>query len=252
LASQSFGSYTVTVEGVGGLPGEATFYSERAIRMGGEIPHPAGHRLWRDCYCHVSANPGDGIKLTVDGVVPNTEYDLRIYDMDPAAGASTINSWSPTGNTTGTSANIDLIRNPPPQVVDTPSHYVTLRVKASDTTLEVFGTTVSGFGGVRLNAFELFAVSAGLLGDFNNNSSVDAADYVTWRNNAGTSNTLPNDGGIGGTIGTDHYNLWRANFGKVGSGSSAASTAVPEPSCMTLLFAMAIGAVAVVRRSVPR
>jgi hypothetical protein len=32
-----------------------------------------------------------------------------------------------------------------------------------------------------------------LVGEYNGNGSVDAADYVVWRKNQGTSNPLPND-----------------------------------------------------------
>src|SRR6185369_6538806 len=39
-------------------------------------------------------------------------------------------------------------------------------------------------------------VAPGLNGDFNSDGKVDAADYVMWRNNDGTSNALPNDNGL--------------------------------------------------------
>jgi hypothetical protein len=73
-----------------------------------------------------------------------------------------------------------------------------------------------------------------LTGDYNENGIVDAADYVVWRKNLDTTNTLPNDE-IGGTIGPDHYSQWRANFGESLSGS-ALSSAVPEP--MTWILAL--------------
>jgi hypothetical protein len=60
-----------------------------------------------------------------------------------------------------------------------------------------------------------------LLGDWNLNGKVDAADYVKWRNDPA------GNGGAGG------YDTWRANFGNPpGSGSGAG--AVPEPSVMML------------------
>jgi hypothetical protein len=68
-------------------------------------------------------------------------------------------------------------------------------------------------------------------GDYNGDGNVDAADYIVWRKNQGTMNTLSNDNGIGGTIGMAHYNLWRSNFGTTaGSGSTLNAGAVPEPT----------------------
>jgi hypothetical protein len=74
-----------------------------------------------------------------------------------------------------------------------------------------------------------------LTGDYNDNGVVDAADYVVWRDNAGTTNTLPNDD-IGGTIGPAHYEQWRANFGISNIGAGLGSAAVPEPAAVTLLL----------------
>jgi hypothetical protein len=79
-------------------------------------------------------------------------------------------------------------------------------------------------------------------GDYNDNSVVDAADYVVWRNNQGTGLTLPNDSN-GGTIGTTHYNAWRANFGNVAVGS-----AVPEPGSLAGFASFAAIAVWLRRR----
>jgi T5SS/PEP-CTERM-associated repeat protein len=83
-------------------------------------------------------------------------------------------------------------------------------------------------------------VVAGLPGDFNNNGVVDAADYVMWRNNAGSTTALPNDS-IGGTIGPAQYNEWRAHFGQTsGSGASAitnGSADVPEPAAAFFVIA---------------
>jgi hypothetical protein len=58
-----------------------------------------------------------------------------------------------------------------------------------------------------------------LPGDFNNNGTVDAADYVLWRNGG----PLANDPTPG--VQPDDYNYWRANFGRtVGAGSHAEGT----------------------------
>jgi autotransporter-associated beta strand protein len=72
-------------------------------------------------------------------------------------------------------------------------------------------------------------VSVGVPGDFNNDNSVDAADYVTWRTSPGTY------------AGTPGYNLWRSNFGATGPGAGGGTglgvgATVPEPSSVALLM----------------
>jgi hypothetical protein len=76
----------------------------------------------------------------------------------------------------------------------------------------------------------------GVPGDFNDDGNVDAADYVIFRKYAGTMTALPNDDGIGGTVGTAHYDLWRDHFGESAPGAGTAAGAVPEPSCLLLVL----------------
>jgi hypothetical protein len=59
----------------------------------------------------------------------------------------------------------------------------------------------------------------GLAGDYNNNSTVDAADYVLWRDNPAAFGGSPAG-----------YDTWRANFGKSVGGGSGVLSAVPEPA----------------------
>src|SRR5690606_29383320 len=97
----------------------------------------------------------------------------------------------------------------------------------------------SGLIDLEIEFIEVWLNSAGLDGDFNDDGSVDAADYVVWRKNAGTTNTLPNDGGIPGAIGTAHYDLWRANFGQSGGSEAGSAGVVPEPASWLLAVVMA-------------
>jgi outer membrane protein assembly factor BamB len=68
-------------------------------------------------------------------------------------------------------------------------------------------------------------------GDFNNNGTVDAADYVVWRNGLGTTYTQAD------------YHAWRANFGATAAGAAAVvdtfananSATIPEPGTLGLL-----------------
>jgi hypothetical protein len=90
------------------------------------------------------------------------------------------------------------------------------------------------------NNVVLSVVTAGLPGDYNQNGTVDAADYTVWRDNLGSGASLPNDDTPG--VGQDDYDRWKTNFGNVaagsgvGSGSGAGSSAaVPEPATIGLL-----------------
>ena len=67
-------------------------------------------------------------------------------------------------------------------------------------------------------------------GDFNSDGTVDAADYVVWRN------------GLGPIYTQVDYNVWRAHFGQT-AGSGAAlpsaqplSAVVPEPATIAVLM----------------
>jgi hypothetical protein len=53
-------------------------------------------------------------------------------------------------------------------------------------------------------------------GDYNDDFTVDAADYVVWRK-AGATDTLPNDP-TAGTVDQSDYDLWRTNFGMATAG----------------------------------
>jgi hypothetical protein len=99
-----------------------------------------------------------------------------------------------------------------------------------------------------IDSWRFTTPAAGLLGDFNEDGTVDAADYVIYRKNEGTTNTLPNDNGIGGTVGAAHYELWRANFGNANAGAGASAPgAVPEPAAW-LLGILGAGLVGLCRR----
>ena len=65
-----------------------------------------------------------------------------------------------------------------------------------------------------------------LVGDYNNDGIVDAADYVVWRQGLGVT-YMPND-----------YEVWRPHFGQTAGSSSGASAnaAVPEPATLVLMI----------------
>jgi hypothetical protein len=70
-----------------------------------------------------------------------------------------------------------------------------------------------------------------ILGDYNDDGTVDAADYVVWRKT--DSGNSPG------------YTDWQENFGEVmgggSAGASASQTGVPEPATLVLLIIAAAG-----------
>ena len=99
-------------------------------------------------------------------------------------------------------------------------------------------------------------LAPGLAGDFNNDGSVDAADYAVWRDNLGSSYELNGNGAESGAsqgvVDLADYEFWKANFGHTRGGMAqpAANLLVPEPPSMALaLFAVAGSIVVGCRRS---
>jgi hypothetical protein len=74
-------------------------------------------------------------------------------------------------------------------------------------------------------------VASGLLGDFNEDDKVDAADYVIWRKNETANNPLPNDNGV--ATQAERFELWKANFGEM-PGAGGGAGAIPEPASAAL------------------
>jgi hypothetical protein len=74
-------------------------------------------------------------------------------------------------------------------------------------------------------------------GDYNGNGSVDAADYVLWRDGGALLNEVADPG----TVSPADYTEWRARFGGTGPvPSGGALNAVPEPaSALLILFGLA-------------
>jgi hypothetical protein len=97
--------------------------------------------------------------------------------------------------------------------------------------------------------FQLTALPT-VLGDYNGNHVVDAADYALWRKALGTRTNLAADGSNDGIINQLDYTFWQQRFGNPlapGAGSSAAS--IPEPGTLVLISAAAFTFPMALRRS---
>jgi probable HAF family extracellular repeat protein len=110
------------------------------------------------------------------------------------------------------------------------------------------GRTIAGYGRNPSGENEYWVAHLGtaenipLSGDYNSDGTVDAADYVVWRNSLGQAGAaLAADGDASGIIDTNDYNIWRSHFGQsavVASSISAVPSSgiptVPEPSAIVL------------------
>ncbi|MEX2168636.1 MAG: autotransporter-associated beta strand repeat-containing protein [Pirellulales bacterium] len=88
----------------------------------------------------------------------------------------------------------------------------------------------------------LSLAAAGLIGDYNQNGAVDAADYTMWRNTRGSTTNLVADGNGNNQIDVGDYTVWRQNFGYTSGNGSAtnAKAAVPEPATTVMLLIVAV------------
>lgn len=79
---------------------------------------------------------------------------------------------------------------------------------------------------------------ANLPGDFNEDGSVDAADYTIWRDNLGNTVTPYTEGDADGNGIVDNadYDLWVTNYGATSASTSSKINAVPEPISMLLFL----------------
>jgi len=158
-------------------------------------------------------------------VFRSNNFDETVAGMLLTQGADTIGF----GQVTGTLAS-NLVANnnfgtgtTPSSIFDRRVGPYTLVVAGPDATNNV--AVIKGIGVAYDVTYDISAAPVPVPGDYNHNGTVDAADYVLWREGdpAADSN--------GDTV-VDQidYDFWRANFGNPGPGAGTNSGgAVPEP-----------------------
>jgi hypothetical protein len=95
------------------------------------------------------------------------------------------------------------------------------------------GTPFSRVVGARIDmgAVEMAPSGPALVGDYNLNHSVDAADYVLWRKTNNTSVSQPYDGADGdgnSAVNANDYTVWRSHFGNTSPGAGSAAQALND------------------------
>lgn len=103
--------------------------------------------------------------------------------------------------------------------------------------------SISYLGGTGNDVVLSLMASAALLGDYNADGIVDAADYTVWRDNFGESITLPGEdpSQTPGQVTDEDYAVWSANYGSTLPTQSL--QAVPEAGSVAMLAIFFLGSV---------
>ncbi|TWT36602.1 hypothetical protein KOR34_15080 [Posidoniimonas corsicana] len=100
----------------------------------------------------------------------------------------------------------------------------------------------SGDGDLRVEWNVSGALTVPLVGDFNLDGAVDAADYTVWRDNAGSvGEDLAGDANQDQVVDEADYVAWHENYGRSAGVGALEQTAAPEPAAAALLLATLCG-----------
>jgi hypothetical protein len=164
-------------------------------------------------------------------------------------GGSLFVSGDLSGNGGSLSSSVAILDNETPffHATDTTTFAAKSQV---DVVMNAFLTGIGQFDDVTLGVFtQRFDQTGppGLLGDYNDDGFVSAADYVVYRNRkAGIGgNTLVNEFATQGLVTVDDYHFWKMQYGPgAASGSSRGVAAeVPEPAAAALWLGALAGIV---------
>ena len=99
---------------------------------------------------------------------------------------------------------------------------------------------VSG-GRIDIGAFEVQLVTPSLVGDYNLDGAVNAADYTVWRDSVGqTGPGLPADGNGDNSVNNADLTVWQSNYG---ASAPSMATTIPEPTAGALVALISTAAV---------
>ncbi|MEN1678818.1 MAG: LamG-like jellyroll fold domain-containing protein [Planctomycetota bacterium] len=149
--------------------------------------------------------------MTIDTAVTPTFLQREHYFDDVAIGTTFESVQSVavprlTLEVNQTSGNVKLVNNTS-QDVDLSFYQITSESGSLDPT---------GW-----NSLDDQGVDEGVVGDYNGDGSVTAADYTVFRDTLGSTVDLRADGDNDGEVDIDDYTLWADNFGQAGGGGEA-------------------------------
>jgi hypothetical protein len=196
------------------------------------------------------------LTMTLDNLDKHASYDFLFYGA--AGNTGDYSLFTATGSNNG-QANITPLVNNSTEIAEidgiipTADGIITLLFEGRrpDGSPHLPGVVQDGLG--RLNFIQIVEHLLPVLGDFNGDRLVNAADYGVWRANFGSTSNLAADANGNGVVDAADFIIWRKVMA-AGGGSGAGSVSgerlqsVPEP-LTSIIIVMAIAALACSRRA---
>ncbi|HEY4231918.1 MAG TPA: matrixin family metalloprotease [Lacipirellulaceae bacterium] len=225
-----------------------------------EVHHrdkPTGFADWGGAIAFASNDVWHFDYTTPPEAATNDFYSVALHELGHTLGLGSSDEWNALVNQAAATFNGNSSKSqfggPVPLSTPDLAHW------ANGTMSKIYGTTTSQTAvmtpsltqGTRKKFTSLdvagltdvgWSVAAPpvLVGDYNGNGIVDAADYTVWRDTLGSMSDLRangnNSGASAGKIDQADYVAWKANFGHTAGGAGAGLTGVaPEPTSGLLL-----------------
>ena len=196
-------------------------------------------------------NPGGCAAAVGDGHIQYANGKLyALFNDGPTGAGGVLKSWDVDGPIPD-GAGLNPTDVSPggqgdPLMLELAGDLLFMGTSGSGGTLRVYDTATEqfiheSFGYGDFTAFGSSVLAGGILGDYNGNDVVDAADYTVWLDNLGASITLPGENPAAttpGLVDQEDYDFWKSNFAS-GAGTSTLA-AVPEPSSISLIGLAAV------------
>jgi hypothetical protein len=194
-----------------------------AVVQGSGIPSPGNTSVT------INVTPEFPLVTLVSMVAPTPDWFVGVHGFDLRDGSSWINQATVDlfGYDAGTEQGTGFSLSNPDTDPRQPIALLGFPFMASDPKLGTFTFT------------RIFAGRG--IGDYDDNGTVNAADYVIWRSCHGDSGgNLPADGNLDGIIDEGDFTIWKAHFGQslsVGASTvtSTLASSTPEPASAVLL-----------------
>jgi autotransporter-associated beta strand protein len=212
----------------GSVTGTGSFTGTGTVNIEGDLS-PGSSPAAVNFAGNLTLGPLSSLAIEIGGLTPGSLHDKLIVagllDLDGTLAVSLTNGFNPAAGN-----SFDIL------------DWGTLSGTFSAINLPALAAGLVWNTSQLYTAGVLSVASVGVPGDYNNNGTVDAADYVLWRSGGPLANEVDNPG----SVNAGDYTAWRARFGNSGNGAgigsgatgsaSAQATTVPEPLAIQLLI----------------